>query len=902
MQRCEDIRRIPTSSDTKRRPSTTDNPYLTKSTRCRSALPHSRLWLAASLLAGSIGLSACNGGSSSPTPQGAVEQSPPNAQVQNNRLPTLSGTPATEATQGVEYVFTPSVADADNDELTFMAENLPPWATFDASTGEIRGTPGAEDLGSTADITITVSDGQGTASLSSFSIAVLQANVTITGTMPEDVEWGRLSVGELVYVDDTIEFMRVPGEYRTLNYLKTVNADQFFNDAVAIEFTIDRPVEVLIGYDDRASDVPDWLDTWADTGKSIDASGISHKLYSKRFEAGTVSLGGNELGFSMYSVIVDDGTGAGNSAPTISGNPPASVSANREYMFRPTATDIDGDAVSFGADDLPAWATLDSGSGEVFGTPLEGDVGSYEVVIYASDGQGSSPLPTFTITVHPPGTNSEPSVSGVPPNEVVRGDQYNFVPTANDPDGDELEFSATNLPRWASLRRSSGIIRGTPGTGDIGTYPDIVLHVTDGEKTASLPPFTVSVVLDGQANKPANTVPTISGNAPSSATQGEPYAFTPTANDLDGDPLTFSVNNRPPWAAFSSVTGRLSGTPRAGDVGNHDDIRITVSDGQNTATLAAFSIVVDAVSQPVSEPDPPSPPPPPANSPPTISGSPAPSVTQDQAYSFTPQASDDDVGDTLSFTISNRPSWATFNGVTGNLSGTPDAGDVGSYNNIVIRVSDGADSAALPAFSITVEGVTPPPGSDPPPPPPPPANTPPTISGSPATSVDQDEPYSFTPQADDDDPDDTLSFTISNRPSWATFSGTTGRLSGTPGAGDVGTYNNIVIRVSDGKDTVSLPSFSIEVVATATGSATLSWTAPTRRADGSNLGNDLDRFKIYWGTSQGNYSNTATIDAGTTTYFVDELTPATWYFVVTAIDKNNLESQFSNVASKTISP
>ncbi len=164
-----------------------------------------------------------------------------------------------------------------------------------------------------------------------------------------------------------------------------------------------------------------------------------------------------------------------------------------------------------------------------------------------------------------------------------------------------------------------------------------------------------------------------------------------------------------------------------------------------------------------------------------------------------------------------------------------------------------------------------------------------------------DQAYVFTPSADDVD-DETLTFTISNPPSWASFNSSTGRLSGTPHAGDVAVYTNIVIRVSDGEATTSLAPFSIQVVATATGSATLSWTAPTTNTDGTTL-RDLAGFKIYWGTQRGNYPNSATINnPGVTAYVVDELTPATWYFVATAFDSSGNESIYSNEASKTITP
>ena len=66
----------------------------------------------------------------------------------------------------------------------------------------------------------------------------------------------------------------------------------------------------------------------------------------------------------------------------------------------------------------------------------------------------------------------------------------------------------------------------------------------------------------------------------------------PTASDADGDALTFSIQHRPPWASFSTGTGQLSGTPGPDDAGEYADIVIGVSDGQASASLPAFGIVV----------------------------------------------------------------------------------------------------------------------------------------------------------------------------------------------------------------------------------------------------------------------------------------------------------------------
>jgi hypothetical protein len=229
--------------------------------------------------------------------------------------------------------------------------------------------------------------------------------------------------------------------------------------------------------------------------------------------------------------------------------------------------------------------------------------------------------------------------------------------------------------------------------------------------------------------------------------------------------------------------------------------------------------------------------------------------------------------------------WASFDSATGRLSGTPGAGDVGVYTNIVISVSDAEASASLSAFSITVNSVV--------------ANSPPQISGTPATSVNDGQAYSFVPTASDAD-GDTLTFSVSGQPVWASFDAATGTLSGTPSSADVGVYSDIVISVSDGQASASLPAFSITVNAISLGSVSLSWTAPTENEDGTAL-TDLAGFKLYWGTEPGNYTNSVTIDTpGTTTYLVENLAPGTYEFVATAYNTAGVESIYSGAATKVV--
>jgi len=267
----------------------------------------------------------------------------------------------------------------------------------------------------------------------------------------------------------------------------------------------------------------------------------------------------------------------------------------------------------------------------------------------------------------------------------------------------------------------------------------------------------------------------------------------------------------------------------------------------------------------------------------SISGTPSTSDASGYPYNFVPTASGAH-GRTLTFSISGRPSWASFNAATGQLSGTPASTVTSSYPNITITVTDGAASASLAPFSILVSA--------------PPA-APPTISGTPTTSVAAGSAYSFTPVATDSSAS-ALTFSIQNLPGWATFSAATGNLSGTPGTGSAGTYSDIVISASAGSASVSLPAFAITVTQASSGSATLSWTQAMQNTNGTAL-TDLAGYRIYYGTSAGNLNQVIQLPGtALTTYMLSSLSSATWYFGMTAYDSAGAESALSNLGSKTI--
>ena len=86
--------------------------------------------------------------------------------------------------------------------------------------------------------------------------------------------------------------------------------------------------------------------------------------------------------------------------PTISGTPLDSIVYGRTYTFVPSASDPDGNGVSFDIANKPAWASFDRGTGTLEGTPEAADVGSYpNITISVTDGLYAVALRSFSIAV-----------------------------------------------------------------------------------------------------------------------------------------------------------------------------------------------------------------------------------------------------------------------------------------------------------------------------------------------------------------------------------------------------------------------------------------------------------------------------------------------------------------------
>jgi len=302
--------------------------------------------------------------------------------------------------------------------------------------------------------------------------------------------------------------------------------------------------------------------------------------------------------------------------------------------------------------------------------------------------------------------NRAPTISGIPTTSVDENSAYSFTPTAEDIDNDALIFSIDNKPSWAIFNTSTGVLSGTPSLSNSGSYAGIVITVTDfgiPNLSASLDAFTITVNDIDQ-----NIIVTEILPSPGAVTiaENETINFSIDAIDPDGNILVYewklddeivstdaSYDFITDYSSAGDYTISLEVTDNFGAKSREISMGRKYRNGSKNRNTLNYSWTVTVTN---------------VNQAPTISGIPSVSVDENTLYSFTPTAEDSD-DDDLIFTITNLPSWATFNSVNGLLSGTPSYLEAGVYPDISITVTDDGTpnlSASLSVFTITVNDVT----------------------------------------------------------------------------------------------------------------------------------------------------------------------------------------------------
>lgn len=214
----------------------------------------------------------------------------------------------------------------------------------------------------------------------------------------------------------------------------------------------------------------------------------------------------------------------------------------------------------------------------ITGTPTV--VQTTTVTVTAVDNLGGSHEITFTWEVTAGGGNLPPNVTNPGPQNGNVGVAESFTIVANDPDNNTpLVFSGSNLPDGLNINSSSGLISGTPTTGE---SLNSSVTVTDNLGASTTVNFTYTIVGSG------NNAPNVTNPGTAAANLDAPYSLGIVANDPDGDTMTYTASNLPPGLNINNTTGVISGTPNT--AGSYL-VQVNVSDGTATTPIT-FSLSV----------------------------------------------------------------------------------------------------------------------------------------------------------------------------------------------------------------------------------------------------------------------------------------------------------------------
>ena len=296
-----------------------------------------------------------------------------------------------------------------------------------------------------------------------------------------------------------------------------------------------------------------------------------------------------------------------NRSPLLASIGDKQIDEGSALSFTVTATDPDGDDLTYTAANLPAGASF---SGQTFSwTPQSGQAGSYDVTFITSDGhlQDSE---TVTITV-------QPSVSSSPYDQLV---SYSIYRTSSEP----LAGNSVSGNIYVFISPDTGIeqvlfylddpdMSGTPyqiegrepydfaGTASNNSaYPFDTTQLSDGQHTITAKVTqtdgSIYVINSGftVANNPitVNNPPVLDFIPDQSTEETVALTFTVNATDPDGDVLTYAASNLPAGATFSNRT--FSWTPAVGQAGDYQ-VAIGVTDGEWVDTqLVTITVVPQA--------------------------------------------------------------------------------------------------------------------------------------------------------------------------------------------------------------------------------------------------------------------------------------------------------------------
>ena len=265
-----------------------------------------------------------------------------------------------------------------------------------------------------------------------------------------------------------------------------------------------------------------------------------------------------------------------NRPPVLNSIGAKTVNENESLAFTITASDPDGNALTYTAGNLPTGASFNAAQHSFSWTPGYGASGNYNVTFTVTDNGSPAKGDSETITITVGNVNRPPVLNSIGAKTVNESELLEFTITAGDLDGDALTYTVGNLPTGASFNAAQQMFSWTPGYGASGNY-NVTFTVTDNGSPAQSDSEQVTITV-GDVNRP----PVLNSIGAKTVNENESLDFTITASDPDGDALTYTVGNLPTGASFDANQHNFSWTPGYGTSGSYTVTFTVTDDGAST--------------------------------------------------------------------------------------------------------------------------------------------------------------------------------------------------------------------------------------------------------------------------------------------------------------------------------
>ncbi|MGR5445018.1 tandem-95 repeat protein [Vibrio jasicida] len=351
--------------------------------------------------------------------------------------------------------------------------------------------------------------------------------------------------------------------------------------------------------------------------------------------------------------------------------------------------------------------------------------------------------------------------------------QFEVNVLGNDTDVDSGDTLNTNSVS-VSLKPNNGIVQVT-STGTIIYTPNTDFYGEDNftytvEDTAGALSNEATVTM---TVTPVNDAPTATSQS-LTLSEDENLDITLIGRDIESDSLTYTITTQPLNGTLLQLSYNMWRYIPSADYHGSDSFEFIANDGELGSEPATITLSVLAINDaPFAQHM-------------AIKG------REEQALTITLEGEDVE-GSPLTYRIINQPQHGsvTLNGNKVTYHGNDHYFGEDSFTYVV---NDGELDSDPAIVSLTLSNV----------------HDAPIIVGTPSTLLNQGETYTFTPVVTDVD-SSKFTFSAKNLPDWLTLDPLTGTLSGTPSNDDVGSVSNVLLTVSDGKTSTSLPHFNLTV-------------------------------------------------------------------------------------------